>query len=83
MPLISKILEMLSYWNLMDFVRPLIHKGISLTMGEVIRDIDELENMPSPRVIKSHMPLYMFNPELLNTSKVDQLSGILNQFNLG
>lgn len=73
MPLISKVLEMFSYWNLMDFMRPIVHKAISFTMGEIIRDLDELESMTSPRVIKSHLPLYLLNPDLLNTSKVTLL----------
>ena len=70
MPLISKILEMFSYWKVMDYVRPLLHKAIGLTIGKMVRDIDEFEEMSSPRVIKSHLPFYLLHPELLNTAKV-------------
>lgn len=70
MPLLSKALEICSYWNLMDFVRPIVKKGISWVMGDLMRDLGKLERMESPRVIKSHMPLYLLNPTLLDTSKV-------------
>ena len=54
----------------MDFVRPFVKKGISWAMGELKRDLVQFERMESPRVIKSHMPLYLLNPTLLDTSKV-------------
>lgn len=70
LPLIAKALEMLSYWNLMDFVRPLVKKAITYVMGPMVRDLDQIEQMESPRVFKSHLPLYLLNPNILNTSKV-------------
>ena len=33
-------------------------------------NLEQIENMPSPRVIKSHLPLYLLHPNLLDTSKV-------------
>ncbi len=68
MPLVSKVLEVLSYWKLMDYIRPLLHKAIGLAIGKIVRDIDEFEELSSPRVIKSHLPFYLLNPELLNSS---------------
>lgn len=64
---------MLTYWNLIDVVRPLIRKVISFVMGDMLRDLDQIEQMDSPRVIKTHLPLYLLNPTLLNTSKVKKL----------
>nr|CAH0099007.1 unnamed protein product [Daphnia galeata] len=32
--------------------------------------LDKVEKMPSPRVIKSHLPFYLLNPKLLDTCKV-------------
>jgi hypothetical protein len=29
-----------------------------------------MEQMTEPRIIKSHLPLYLLNPKLLDTSKV-------------
>jgi len=31
--------------------------------------LDLVEKMPSPRVIKSHLPFYLLNPKLLDTCK--------------
>ena len=33
--------------------------------------LDKIEAMPSPRMIKSHLPLYLLHPKLLDTSKVE------------
>ncbi|EFX84144.1 hypothetical protein DAPPUDRAFT_301389 [Daphnia pulex] len=38
--------------------------------GHVMRDVEEMEEMTEPRIIKSHLPLYLLNPKLLDTSKV-------------
>lgn len=32
--------------------------------------VEMVEKMPSPRVIKTHLPLYLLHPNLLDTSKV-------------
>jgi len=69
-PLISKVMELLTYWNLMDVVRPMVKKAISLVVGDLMRDLDGLNKMDSPRVIKSHLPFHLLNPKLLETSKV-------------
>ncbi|XP_057378326.2 sulfotransferase 1A3-like [Daphnia carinata] len=69
-PLVDKIMELLCYWNLMDWLRPFIRKAISLVMGDCLRDLDQIDQMAGPRVIKSHLPLYLLNPTVLNTSKV-------------
>ena len=31
---------------------------------------EEIDKLPSPRVVKSHLPFYLLHPELLYTSKV-------------
>jgi hypothetical protein len=36
--------------------------------------IDEIEKMPSPRVLKCHMPFDLLPPNLLDTAKVKDYS---------
>ena len=60
---------MIDYWNLMDMFRPLVNKAIGFVMGDMMRDLDQLDSMESPRVLKTHLPLYLLNPTILNTSK--------------
>ena len=67
-------MELLSYWNLTDFLRPMVKKGISWLIGDLMRDLDAIAEMNSPRVIKSHMPFFLLNPTLLDTSKVNKSS---------
>lgn len=35
-----------------------------------IHSLQNIEEMPSPRVIKTHLPLYLLHPNLLDTCKV-------------
>lgn len=35
-----------------------------------LHSLEKIENMPSPRIIKTHLPLYLLHPELLDTCKV-------------
>lgn len=72
MPILAKFIELLSYWNLTDVLRPIVKKGISWLIGDLMRDLEGIDEMDSPRVIKSHMPLFLLNPTLLDTSKVSQ-----------
>ena len=72
--MIGKILEMIDYWNLMDFFRPLFKKAMCFVMGDMMRDLDQLDQMESPRVLKTHLPLYLLNPTILNTSKVSYVT---------
>ena len=60
---------MIDYWNLMDMFRPLVNKAIGFVMGDMMRDLDQLDSMESPRVLKTHLPLFLLNPTILNTSK--------------
>jgi hypothetical protein len=69
-PGISKFLEILDYWNLRDVLRPHVKKLVNRICGHVMRDVEEMEQMTEPRIIKSHLPLYLLNPKLLDTSKV-------------
>lgn len=63
-------MELICYWNLMDWLRPFIRKAISFVLGDCLRDLEQIDQMAGPRVIKSHLPLYLLNPSVLNTSKV-------------
>ena len=36
--------------------------------------LEKINKMPSPRVIKSHMPFYLLHPDLLDTCKVNRLN---------
>lgn len=38
-------------------------------MKKIIPDIEFIENLPSPRIIKTHLPLYLLHPKLLDTAK--------------
>lgn len=35
-----------------------------------MREVEEIDQMTETRVVKSHLPLYLLNPKLLDTSKV-------------
>ena len=35
-----------------------------------MRDVEEMEQMTEPRIVKSHLPLYLLHPQLLDNSKV-------------
>jgi hypothetical protein len=37
--------------------------------SKMLITLDKVEQMPSPRVIKSHLPFYLLNPKLLDTCK--------------
>ena len=45
-----------------------------MVCGHVMRDVNEMEQMTEPRIVKSHLPLYLLHPQLLDTSKVNDLS---------
>jgi hypothetical protein len=40
------------------------------TMREMFMNVDKVEQLPSPRVIRPHMPMYLLPPTLLDTAKV-------------
>lgn len=69
-PLLGKLLEILSYWKLTDVLRPMVKKVIDLFLGNMMPSLGEMEDMQGPRIIKSHVPFYLLNPKLLDTSKV-------------
>ena len=41
-----------------------------MEMIRLIPTLETIELLPSPRVLKSHLPLYLLHPKLLDTSKV-------------
>jgi len=48
----------------------MVKKLISLVIGNVMREVEEIDQTTETRVVKSHLPLYLLNPKLLDTSKV-------------
>ncbi|KZS13785.1 sulfotransferase family cytosolic 1B member 1 [Daphnia magna] len=64
------LVDLMYRFNIMDVVRPAVMKIMNLVVGEAVRDLNQLERMKSPRVFKTHLPLYLLHPELLETSKV-------------
>lgn len=38
--------------------------------SSMVVPLEMIENLPSPRVIKTHLPFYLLHPKLLDTSKV-------------
>lgn len=67
------LVDLMYRFNIMDIVRPAVMKIMNLVVGEAVRDLNQLERMKSPRVFKTHLPLYLLHPELLETSKVYNL----------
>jgi len=49
---------------------PGMSDGVS-EFAKFIPTLEQIESRPSPRVIKSHLPLYLLHPKLLDTSKVN------------
>lgn len=66
------LVDLMYRFNIMDIVRPAVMKIMNLVVGEAVRDLHQLERMKSPRVFKTHLPLYLLHPELLDTSKVSR-----------
>lgn len=67
----TKVLDFLYSWKVIDLVRQPVKKLMAFLLGEAMLTVRDLENMPSPRVMKSHLPFYLLHPELLDTSKVE------------
>ena len=49
---------------------PSMTEGDDFSSEAMHKSIDHTENLPSPRVIKSHFPIEMLPPNLLDTCKV-------------
>lgn len=41
-------------------------------LDKMMIPLEKIETMPSPRVIKSHLPFHLLHPKLLDTSKVSR-----------
>ena len=39
-------------------------------LAQIIKMMGNVDKMPSPRVIKTHLPFFLLHPNLLETSKV-------------
>merc|ERR1712071_348807 len=70
MPVLGKLLEILSYCKLTDVLRPMVKKVIDMFMGNMMPNIVEMDEMTGPRIIKCHLPFYLLHPQLLDTSEV-------------
>ena len=68
--MVSTVMDVLNYWNITPLIRPVVKRVIDVLFSNQLRDVDDIADMPSPRVIKSHLPFHMLNPQLLDTSKV-------------
>jgi hypothetical protein len=44
--------------------------AMSGPMKNYLMTVDKVEKLPSPRVIRPHLPFYLLPPELLDTAKV-------------
>jgi hypothetical protein len=38
--------------------------------SKMMMTVDKVDQLPSPRVIRPHLPLYLLPPQLLDTAKV-------------
>lgn len=61
---------MLYDWKVADLFEPVVKTVRWLMFGDRMRDLKAIDHMSSPRVIKSHLPFYLLNPDLLDKSKV-------------
>ena len=52
-------------------------------MLDVMPHTDVIDKMPSPRVIKSHLPFYLLPPQLLETCKVIFSNSTTSYFIIG
>ncbi len=70
-------MKLLDNGKILDLLRPIVRNVARLIFGEMMLNLDELDRMDLPRIITSHLPFYLLNPKLLETSKVAvSLSGI-------
>ena len=70
MPAMSKVLEILDYYNVLEPFRPVASYIAKKMFGAVMKDVEELDKLPSPRIIKTHLPFYLLPPDVLENSKV-------------
>ena len=78
LPVLGKLLEIMSYCKLTDILRPTIKKIIDLFMGNMMRNLQEMDEMSGPRIIKTHIPFKLLNPKLLDTSKVSRFTLLIS-----
>lgn len=69
-PLVAKLVDMLYDWKVVDLFEPVVKTVRWLMFGDRMRDLKAIDHMSSPRVIKSHLPFYLLNPDILDKSKV-------------
>lgn len=47
-------------------------------MGNMMRNLQEMDDMSGPRIIKTHIPFKLLNPKLLDTSKVSRFTLLIS-----
>jgi hypothetical protein len=51
-----------------DAISDVRDRAITRNESNMLNSVDK---MPSPRILKSHLPFYLLHPELLDTAKVN------------
>ena len=69
-PLMSPILNAMSYLNLTPILKPVVKRALDFMYGNQLRDLHDLDRMTETRVIKTHLPFYLLHPKVLDTAKV-------------
>ena len=70
MPWLGKVYDILNRLNVTETLRPAFKQFTRYFFKEMLHNLEDIDGMTSPRVIKSHLPFYLLNPQLLNTCKV-------------
>jgi len=73
-PGLSKLLEILDSWKVLDIFRPIATAVATFLFGKMMSDLDDLNRMTTPRVIKTNLPLYLLNRKLLDTTHTAQVN---------
>jgi hypothetical protein len=78
LPLLAPILDLLNYYKITPLLRKVIKKLTAYFWGNQVRDLNEIKEMQTARVLKTHLPLYLLHPKTLDTSKVKLETKLLN-----
>lgn len=70
MPMMAKLWGVLCHFKVASLLRPAVRKIMYHIVGHITRNLKEIEAMKEQRILKTHVPLCMLNPEVLNKSKV-------------
>ena len=73
LPLLSTIVDTLNYLGITPLLQPIIRGVMEFVLGNQLRDLPGIREMRSPRVLKTHLPFCLLDPDLLDTAKVSHL----------